>query len=137
MPCPLAKTPLAPVRAGWVVVVMGDNSGSFWVASAVFDECDALIGGGLELGPDVGSAYCCVAMGVGVTRDGAAVAGRTVMCVAGFSRGSTETLTGRGARDIDSGAERSGVNVEEFASGARVMGSAQPCLVAMRWALDN
>jgi hypothetical protein len=115
---------------------MGDTSGTCCVASLVFGESDTLIGGGLKLGPDVGSAYCCVAMGVEVTRDGAAVAGRRLTCVAGFSRGSTETLTGRGARDIDAGAERSGVNVEEFASGARVMGSFQPCLVAMRWVLD-
>jgi hypothetical protein len=102
----------------------------------VFDERDALVGGGLELGPDVGSAYCCVAMGVGVTRDGVAVAGRTLLCVDGFSRGSTETLMGRAAGDIDAVAERSGVNVEDFASGARVMGSVQPWSVAMRWVLD-
>jgi hypothetical protein len=130
MSWPLAKTPLTPVRAGCdrVVVVMGDTSGSFCVASAVFDDSDALVGGGLEAGADIGSALCCVVMGIGatggvdagagVTWGGTAAHGRALRRVAGFSRGSTETLTGSLAGVIDADVERSGTIAGGFCSAA-------------------
>jgi hypothetical protein len=141
MSCPLAKTPLAPVRAGceWVVVEMGDTSGIFWAASAVFDKSGALVCGGLELGWDVDSASCCIVMGIGATLDDrtgasggwgdgvasgrdAVASGRAGNC----SRGSTETLTGSFAGVIDADVERAGTNAGAFGTGAEFMESVQP-----------
>jgi hypothetical protein len=149
MSCPLAKTPLAPVRAGceWVVVEMGDTSGMFCVASAVCDETGSLVGGGLKAGPDIGAALCCVVMGIGategvdagagVTRDGVSAGERPLSHTGKFlSRGSTETLTGSLAEVIDTDVERSGTNAGSFGGAAEFLESVQPCCSAMRRALD-
>jgi hypothetical protein len=119
------------------------------VASAVFDESGAIVCGGLELDRGVGSACCCIVMGIGVTRDesaGASVgrgdgvasgrdavaSGRADNC----SRGSTETLTGSFAGVIDADVERAGTNAGAFGTGAEFMESVQPCCIAMRRTLD-
>jgi hypothetical protein len=119
------------------------------VASAVFDESGAIVCGGLELDRGVGSACCCIVMGIGVTRDesaGASVgrgdgvasgrdavaSGRADNC----SRGSTETLTGSLTGGIEADVERSGTTAGSFGTGAEAMGLDQPCCTAMLRALD-
>jgi len=126
---------------------MCDTSGTSCVASAVFDESGALVGGGLEQGRGAGSACCCVVMrivaapsvnaGAGVVRGGATAGGRAVTQVGSFlSRGSTETLTGSLVGIIDVDVERPETNAGVFGSGAEFMESVQPCCSAMRRALD-
>jgi hypothetical protein len=149
MSWPLAKTPLTPVRAGcdWCFGIVGNTSGSSWVASAVSDKSGTLICGRVELGRDVGSAFCCVVAGIGgtggvdagagVTRGGAAAVGRALPHTGEFfSRGSTETLTGSLAGGIDADVGRSGTTAGGFGTGAEDMGSDQPCCTAMRRTLD-
>ena len=126
---------------------MGDTSGGFCVASLVFGESGTMVGGGLESGPDIGSAFCCVVMGIGamggvgagagVDRGGAAADEPALPHTGNFlSRGSTETLTGSFAGVIEASVERSGTNAGGFGSGAEFMESVQPCCSAMRWVLD-
>ena len=118
MPWALAKTPLTPVRAGleWSTGVAGVTSRMSWVGRAVLDDSDAVDCGGVELVPDISSAFCCVVMGIAATRGGDAGAGvirgdvvpggRALPYVGSFlSRGSTETLTGSLADVVDADVE--------------------------------